>query len=290
MKINIVNKIIKKKKDIPKNYNSFLRFIDVSAGYGKQDIIKNINLEIKEGEFVSIIGPNGNGKSTLLLALLKIIKISTGKIIFKDNDIFDYKNKELSKQISYVPQINAYPEDVTVYEFVKMGRFPWNNTFFSEHETNEKKILNAIKTVNLEDQTHQYISNLSGGQKQKALIAMSLAQDTNLIVLDEPTNHLDIKSQLEIVHLLHELNHKLNKTIIMVIHDINHALRFSDKLIFFKNGEIKIQGKKSDVVNKENIMNIFEVEPIFIENNNKKIIADYWDDNLGKIHDEDENK
>ncbi|MEG2974414.1 MAG: ABC transporter ATP-binding protein, partial [Malacoplasma sp.] len=207
---------------------NIIKFDKVSIGYIKnQKILKDFSLEIKKGDFVSIIGPNASGKSTIIKSLIKLIKPIEGTIQYEGKNIFDYKPKNYSKLVAYVPQISDFPDDITVYNFVSMGRYPHNSFFYSDEKENKRIVDWAIEKVDLKGLSDQYLSELSGGQKQRALIALALAQDTETILLDEPTNHLDIKYQLEIIHLLHDLNHTHNKTIILVIHDINHGIKFA---------------------------------------------------------------
>ncbi len=328
-------------------------------------ILKDVSLTINQGEFVSIIGPNGCGKSTLIKSLARILnykksykrkirdfilrtnlrkffsekkikeleqkclydenkneeykepfllrlinkilhskflikmipknlvqkmktkqeelnnKVSIyGNIYFLNKDLYSYNSKEYAKKVSYVPQIIDFPNDTTVYDFVKMGRYPYTNYLGINDKESEELIDRAIKLVNLEEYRNQYLNDLSGGQRQRALLALSLAQDTDTIILDEPTNHLDVRYQLEIIHLLHDLNHNFNKTIILVIHDINHAMKFSDKMIVMKDGKICYFDQTDKIVNKEVIKEIFDVNAEIITSQDRKIISDYWIDNL----------
>lgn len=257
---------------------------NLSLAYDKKNkIVDNISFDVEEGEFISIIGPNASGKSTLIRSIAKILKPISGSIKYKGKDIHKYKSKEYAKMVSYVPQIAEFPSDITVYEFVKMGRFPYSQLFTNNSKIDKEKIEDAIKQVNLVDYKDTFLSDLSGGQKQRAIIALALAQDTETIVLDEPTNHLDIKHQLEIIHLLHDLNHTYKKTIIMVIHDINHGIKFADKIIVMNNGLIYSQGQTNQVINKNLLKNVFGVSAQIILSENRKIISDYWIDGLARL-------
>lgn len=260
-----------------KNHEHFIEFNNVTIGYSKKKIIvNNFSTNIHKGEFVSIIGPNGSGKSTVLKAIFNLANIYKGEIKLFNKNIKDYHKKQLAKHISFVPQITNFPSDVTVYEFVMMGRFPYGNAISSDKLNDKQIVLDAINKVGLSGLEHEYINNLSGGQQQRALIALSLAQDTQIIVLDEPTNHLDIKMQLEVMDILKKLNNTSFKTIIMVVHDINHGLKFSDKVIVMKDGNKYIEGKTNEIINNDLIKKIFGVNSEIDISENKKIIKDFW--------------
>ncbi|WPL40331.1 ABC transporter ATP-binding protein [Malacoplasma iowae] len=263
---------------------SFIKIENINLEYDKKNkIIENLSIDIDKGEFISIIGPNGCGKSTLLKSIARLLKPKKGHIFYDKKDIYEYKPKEYSKLVSFVPQLTTYPTDVTVYEFVKMGRFPYSNFITTNEKEDKQKVEEALKYTDLTDLKDKYVDELSGGQKQRALLALALAQDTETVLLDEPTNHLDIKNQLEMIHLLHELNHTLKKTIILVIHDINHAMKFSDKIIIMNKGQIIGTGPTNDIVDEEIILKVFGVNASIIKSQDKKIISDYWIDSLQKL-------
>ncbi|WP_245600629.1 ABC transporter ATP-binding protein [Ureaplasma canigenitalium] len=179
-----------------------------------------------------------------------------------------YKSKELALDLAYVPQLANFPEATSVYDFVKMGRFPSSNALGinTNHEREKYIIETALKHVGIYDLRDYNLEDLSGGQRQKALIALSLAQDTETIVLDEPTNHLDIRSQLEIIELLHKLHHKMKKTIIIVIHDINNGLKYAHKVMIMKKGQLMRYGKVKEVIDKQILLDVFGVDSIIFKN------------------------
>lgn len=179
-----------------------------------------------------------------------------------------YKSKELALTLAYVPQLAAFPEATSIYDFVKMGRFPSSNALgINTNPKRERHIIEtALKQVGIYNLKDRNLEDLSGGQRQKALIALSLAQDTDTIVLDEPTNHLDIRSQLEIIELLHKLHHKMNKTIVLVIHDINNGLKYAHKVMIMKDGTLVKYGKLKEVVNEELLKDVFGVDALIIKN------------------------
>ncbi|WP_208894794.1 ABC transporter ATP-binding protein [Ureaplasma diversum] len=179
-----------------------------------------------------------------------------------------YKSKELALTLAYVPQLAAFPEATSIYDFVKMGRFPSSNALgINTNPKRERHIIEtALKQVGIYDLKDRNLEDLSGGQRQKALIALSLAQDTDTIVLDEPTNHLDIRSQLEIIELLHKLHHKMNKTIVLVIHDINNGLKYAHKVMIMKDGTLVKYGKLKEVINEDLLREVFGVDALIIKN------------------------
>lgn len=283
---------------------------NVSLGYGKKTIIKDLTAQIHKNDFVVVLGPNGSGKSTLIKGLCRINAPSSGYIKYKDKlvsrpslfslwtskiwakivnvftkdrdqaiktldwhiknyrQIHAYKSKELALSLAYVPQLAAFPEATSIYEFVKMGRFPNSNALGinTNIERENQIITDALKKVGIYELKDKNLEDLSGGQRQKALIALSLAQDTETIVLDEPTNHLDIRSQLEIIELLHKLHHEMKKTIILVIHDINNGLKYAHKVMIMKNGELVRFGKLKDVVDEKVLLDVFGVDSLIIKN------------------------
>ncbi|MCV3743426.1 ABC transporter ATP-binding protein [Ureaplasma sp. ES3154-GEN] len=182
-----------------------------------------------------------------------------------------YNSKKLALELAYVPQLSVFPENTTVYDFVKMGRYPWSNAIgVNANPKLEKQIIeSALKNVGIYEFQHKELEDLSGGQRQKALIALSLAQDTNTIVLDEPTNHLDIRSQLEIIELLHKLHTKFNKTIILVIHDINTGIKYANNVMVIQNGELVRYGSIIENIDKKMLHDVFGVDTIIVQNKNQ---------------------
>lgn len=188
-----------------------------------------------------------------------------------------YQPKKLGAEISYVPQITNFPENTSIYEFVKMGRFPHTNTLgLSTDPKKEKQIIeDALNMVGIYDIRNEDINSVSGGQRQKALIAMSLAQQTETIILDEPTNHLDIKAQLEIMSLLHRLHHELNKSIILVIHDLNLGLKYASRICLMKDGNVLAYDESKKVIKPELLLEAFGVDTIINFNNDKVQIQEF---------------
>ncbi|AAL81033.1 ABC transporter ATP-binding protein [Pyrococcus furiosus DSM 3638] len=210
-----------------------IRVRNLSFSYNGRAILRDIAFEVKEGEFLAILGPNGAGKSTLLRCLAKILKCE-GEIEICGRNLHEYSRRELSKTIAYVPQ-RVEPNFLRVFDMVLLGRKPYMGIIPSEEDI--KAVERALKTLKIEHLAGRLTKTLSGGELQKVAIARALAQESSIILLDEPTNNLDPRSQVDLMNLLRKLS-QAGKTIVTVMHDINLALRFAEKLMFMKNGEV----------------------------------------------------
>lgn len=227
--------------------------------YDEKIILDDINLDIEKGKITALIGSNGCGKSTLIKAIARILSPKSGAVLMEDKDLLKMQSKEVSKLLAMLPQSSTAPDDLTIYDLVKQGRYPYHTLLSFWSKKDEYIVLNSIEKMGLIDDKDKTLGNLSGGQKQRAWIALALTQDTDIILLDEPTNHLDIKYQLEILNILKELNEKENRTIVLVIHDINHALKYAHNIVALKDGDIFAQGPKEDIVDENLIKNVFGV-------------------------------
>ncbi|MDR0985204.1 MAG: ABC transporter ATP-binding protein [Endomicrobium sp.] len=257
---------------------------NVSAGYVKKYLVlKNINCNIKLGEFIGIIGKNGVGKSTFLKLICCLIKPFSGTVLFRKRDIFTLSKDDLSRIISFLPQQNSsdtFNNNFSVLEFIMLGRFPYYNKKILKIPSNiDFKIVKKITSMLfITDLLHRKMNTLSGGEKQKVLIAQVLVQETKVLIFDEPTSNLDIGNQINILLLLKKINKDLNKTIIVSIHDLNIASEFCNKLILLNNKTIYRYGVPRDIINYNNISSVFNIKNIIIKINhisNKPYIIIY---------------
>lgn len=205
---------------------------NLTTGYGDTKIIENLNLAIPEGKVTALIGANGCGKSTLLKTICRIIRPMDGEVLLDGKSISSYGSRELAKKVAILPQNPTASGEITVRELVMYGRAPHQSSLFARSTKEDKEIVEwALKETELLEFADRGITHMSGGQRQRAWIAMAIAQNTDILFLDEPTSFLDMSHQMDVLHLVEYLNKKYNKTIIMVIHELNEAARFADYLV-----------------------------------------------------------
>lgn len=233
---------------------------DLMFSYGADEVLHQIAFDVHKGGFVSIIGPNGSGKTTLLKNLCKLLKPDSGHIEIDKNLIKSYKPKHLAQKMAVVHQGTESTFDFNVGEVVLMGRYPYLSKFQSESVHDMQIAENAMIQTEIMHLKDKSLQSISGGERQRVMIARALAQEPNLLLLDEPISHLDIKYQMEILKLCKNLNADRALTILTTLHDINLASRFSDTIIMMKAGKIKFIGKPSEVITAENIKDVYDVE------------------------------
>jgi iron complex transport system ATP-binding protein len=234
-----------------------IRIENISAGYSQKKVLKNILCNINDKDFFGIIGKNGAGKSTLLKVLCNLIKPYSGNVFINEKNINAFSRKEFAKTISFLPQHVDTSLSFLVSEFIMFGRYPYMNMFKIPATNDRIKINNVMDFLHITNLAQRKITELSGGEKQKVLIAQTLVQETDIIVFDEPTLHLDIGSQNDILDILRDLNEKYNKTIILTLHDLNAAGEFCNKLILMENGSICRYGTPEEVLNYKDIERVY---------------------------------
>ena len=231
---------------------------DLIKSYGSKTVVNEVSFEIPKGKVLSLIGPNGAGKSTVMGMISRLIAKDSGVIDFEGQDLSKWKSRELAKHLAILTQHNNIQMKLTVRELVAFGRFPYSGSRLTP-EDNEK-VDRAIQYVELEEYEDSYIDELSGGQRQRAYIAMVIAQDTDYVLLDEPTNNLDIYHASNLMRLVRWLCDELGKTVILVLHEINYAAFYSDYICAFKHGRIAKFGPVSEVMTKETLNEIYNVD------------------------------
>ena len=229
----------------------------VECRYGSVKILENVSFTVKEGDFVGIIGPNGSGKTTLLKSISRTLKPYKGTIILDKTDVYSIKSMDLAKQMAIVPQESNIGFSFTALDIVLMGRNPHMKRFQMESESDltiVRKAMNRTNTWHLADTP---INELSGGEKQRVVIARALAQEPKVLLLDEPLTHLDMINQLEIMDLVKELCTKEHLIVLAVIHDLNLAARYCSSILLLKGATIFAAGAVENVLTSENIKSCF---------------------------------
>jgi iron complex transport system ATP-binding protein len=228
---------------------------NVSWGIANKSILNNINLQISPGKFVGLIGPNGAGKSSLLRCLYRFNRPISGQVTFNNHDIWQLKSEDYAKQVAVVLQETPSQFNLSVFDVIALGLTPHKSLFSSITNIDKQKIIQAINTVGLVDHSDQSFESLSGGEKQRALIARAIVQQPQLLIMDEPTSHLDVKYQIQVM----ELAKSLGVTVFASFHDLNLASAMCDELVVIKNGEITHTGTPTEVLTESMLGDVFGV-------------------------------
>ncbi|WHM13934.1 ABC transporter ATP-binding protein [Bacillus velezensis] len=230
---------------------------NVSKQYGGKTVLEKTSLSIQKGRLTSFIGPNGAGKSTLLSIMSRLIKTDSGEITIDGQEIGACKSNDLAKKISILKQTNQINIRLTIKDLVSFGRFPYSQGKLTDEDW--VHINQALSYMKLDDLKDKYLDQLSGGQCQRAFIAMIIAQDTDYIFLDEPLNNLDMKHSVEMMKLLKRLVEDFGKTVVVVIHDINFASVYSDHIVALKNGRIVKEGPAEEIIETSVLEDIYDM-------------------------------
>ena len=238
-----------------------LTLIDVSAGYNGTDVVKNISMTVKSNENLSIIGPNGCGKTTLLKAVANLLPY-TGIIEIDGKPAHEMRHREISLKIAMLSQISGVYFAYSVYDTVMMGRYLHvkDKILGLPSEKDGQLVMQCLEAVNLADEKDRLITTLSGGQLQRVFLARALVQEPEIILLDEPTNHLDLKYQIELVEYLKNWASEGNRVVIGVMHDINLAMKLSDNIMVMKDGHIRAKGKSEQVITGSLLEEVYEID------------------------------
>ncbi|MFB6251836.1 MAG: ABC transporter ATP-binding protein [Halobellus sp.] len=239
-----------------------LRGEDLAISYPTTDepVVECKMVLLPAGEVTALVGPNGSGKSTLLKTMADQLAPDAGQIRLDGERIQSLDPKDLARRLGLLSQEHDSPTSLTVEDLVYHGRYPHRGVFESLDETDRRAVNRAIGLAGVEDLRDTELKNLSGGQKQLAWIAMTLAQETDVLLLDEPTTHLDLHHQLRVMEVIRTLNREQGVTVGVVLHDIGQAARFADTLVAMKAGEPYDWGPPRDVVTEELLSDVFQVE------------------------------
>ncbi|MEG0035246.1 MAG: ABC transporter ATP-binding protein [Oscillospiraceae bacterium] len=229
---------------------------NLGYAYEGKKVVDDINLNVKKGEFVGIIGPNGSGKSTILKNAYRSLKPDNGVAMLDGTDIQGISYKKLATKLGVVGQENSVPFDFKVEDIVAMGRSPHKKLFEGDSKKDKAIVASALKKTGMGEMAEKNYLHLSGGEKQRVIIARVLAQETDFLILDEPTNHLDIHYQLSIFDLVKGLG----ITVLSAIHDLNIAALYCDRIYILKDGRLVASGKPEELFTRDLIKEVYNID------------------------------
>ena len=233
---------------------------DLNFTYNKKKVLEGVTFDIRPGEILGILGMNGCGKTTLLKNLNKNLEPEAGTILLQGEDMEEMNKRSIAQKIAVVPQGNEIKFAFTVKDIVSMGRIPFLSTFSGESSEDVRIIDEAIKMAGLEEYRDRYINTMSGGERQRVIIARALAQTPEIILMDEPTLHLDINMQFEALDLIYKLSREKGLTVVIVSHDLPLVARYCDRIIMLKDKKIFAMGEPEEILTSENTREVFRVD------------------------------
>ena len=235
---------------------------------GCPEVLKGVSFDIEPGKFLAILGNNGVGKSTLLKCFNHILRPDSGEVVLDGDNLLTKSTREVAKRVAFVSQ-SVPSTQMTVHDVVMLGRRPYMNWGFTEKD--HQIVHEAMHRLNVEDMRGRFFSQLSGGEKQKVMLARALAQQPKVLLLDEPTSALDIQNQYQVLKIVGEICHKDNMIAVVVIHDLNLALRFCDRFLLMKDGEVYRHGDRG-ILDSEALKQVYGVDAEVVEVNGRHMV------------------
>ncbi len=238
---------------------------NATIGYDKRVIAEQLNVAIPDHSFTVIVGPNACGKSTLLRALSRLLKPSSGDVVLDGKAIHAYAARDVARRLGLLPQTSIAPDGITVADLVARGRYPHQKLLQQWSHEDERAVVDAMEATRVSPLSRRLVDELSGGQRQRVWVAMVLAQQTPILLLDEPTTFLDIAHQVELLDLLRDLNRRKGHTVVAVLHDLNQACRYATHLIAMRDGKVAAEGRPADIVSPMLVEEIFGLPCVVID-------------------------
>ncbi len=237
-----------------------LKVRDLKFDYRKREVLREIEFDVRPGEVLTILGPNGVGKTTLLRCINTILSPKSGTIMVQGKDVLSLPKIEIAKRMGYVPQ-HTHTSRMTAFDTILLGRKPYIGWGIRDRDL--RIVKEVMSNIGIEELAMRYIDEMSGGEIQKISLARALVQEPKILLLDEPTSSLDLKNQLSILSTLKDVVNKENISAVLTMHDLNLALRYSDRFVLIKDGKIFSHGGH-EIITPANIEEIYGV-PVAVE-------------------------
>ena len=245
---------------------------NLSFAYGERQVLSDISFTLEKGEFLSVLGPNGVGKSTLFKCILGLLHGYSGNITSGGEALSAMSKRELSRRIAYIPQINKPAFGYTVLDMVLMGTTRQLSPFAQPHRAQVMQAMEALKRVGAEHLSERDFTHLSGGEQQLVLIARAIAQQANILVMDEPTSALDYGNQLRVLKLVRELASE-GYAVLLSTHNPQHALTFATRILALSGGRVAAFGKPQDVLTREIVSSLYGVDVTFADTEGGRVLV-----------------
>ncbi len=232
---------------------------DLVVGYGGARVLDGLDLVVERGTTTALVGPNGSGKSTLLRTLVRLLRPEAGAVLLDGAAIQRLPTREVARRLAVLPQQPEVPAGITVRELTEQGRYPHVGALRTLGAADRDAVDRALEATGMQTFAHRRVDELSGGERQKAWIALALAQDTPMLLLDEPTTFLDLGHQFEVLELVGRLRDETGLTVVLVLHDLNQAARHAARLVVLDRGAVVADGTPARVLTRELLRDIFRV-------------------------------
>jgi iron complex transport system ATP-binding protein len=232
----------------------------VTLAYDDHVVVRDLDLQLAEGSFTAIVGPNGCGKSTLLRALGRLMRPTGGQVLLDGQAIARTPTREVAKVLGLLPQSPIAPDGLSVADLVARGRHPHQSWLRQWSRDDEAVVAEALSWTDMAELADRPVDELSGGQRQRAWISMALAQGTDLLLLDEPTTYLDLSHQIDVLELVGRLHAERGRTVVVVLHDLNLAARYAHRLVAMKDGVLVSSGRPEEVLTEQLLADVFDLE------------------------------
>jgi len=236
----------------------------LTFGYDNKQIFSNLSINFPQGGFCSILGPNGSGKTTLLKCVTGLLKPDSGTITLNGKPLADYKMMDLARTIAYVPQYQDIVFDISVFDYVLLGRNPYQTPWEMQRPEDKEVVEEALNKCNVWDYRDRLLQALSGGERQRVMVARAMAQQTGIMLLDEPLANIDVTHKFGIMDILQELNEEQGVSILIILHDLPIAKAYSKQILLLKEGNVLQYGDRNAVLAEGNIRGCFDLSDVYL--------------------------